>query len=251
MEIGALSVGTSLISIIQIAYGAYKNYQQPKYIKQFQDCIVNAWKDTASQQKWQGKAVPTAFYSLTDSSYNAEKLLQIVNEAVKPLTEEDINCFKSNFINQLSKNSNQECYRTVILQLNIENNHLLKSREKKISSVKPDHILTPDALAGKTSTLRGKERLKPKVFISYAWDTEEYQEKVLKFATRLHECGIEVVIDRWSMSAGDDIYAFMERSVNDKTIQFVLLLLDELYAKKANEREGGVGTETQIISRKI
>lgn len=40
----------------------------------------------------------------------------------------------------------------------------------------------------------------------------------------------------------------MEQSVTDATITNVLILLDPVYEKKANERHGGVGTETQIIS---
>ncbi|MDR3292975.1 MAG: TIR domain-containing protein [Clostridiales bacterium] len=92
----------------------------------------------------------------------------------------------------------------------------------------------------------------PKVFISYAWGTDEYQEKVLTFATRLQrEAGVEVIFDKWTMDAGNDTYAFMEKSVNDDTIHFVLILLDENYAEKADKRKGGVGTETQIISPEV
>ena len=91
----------------------------------------------------------------------------------------------------------------------------------------------------------------PKVFISYAWGTEDYQTKVLSFATDLMNDGIDVVLDRWSLKEGNDTYAFMEQSVTDLTITNVLILLDPNYAKKANERNGGVGTETQIISPEV
>ena len=91
----------------------------------------------------------------------------------------------------------------------------------------------------------------PKVFISYAWGTEDYNEKVLSFATDLMHDGIDVVLDKWSLKEGNDTYAFMERSVTDLTITNVLILLDPNYEKKANERNGGVGTETQIISPEI
>ena len=91
----------------------------------------------------------------------------------------------------------------------------------------------------------------PKVFISYAWGTEGYNEKVLSFATDLVNDGIDVVLDRWSLKEGNDTYAFMERSVTDLTITNVLILLNPNYEKKANERNGGVGTETQIISPEI
>lgn len=91
----------------------------------------------------------------------------------------------------------------------------------------------------------------PKIFISYAWGSKEYQDKVLAFATELMGDGIEVLLDKWSLKEGNDTYAFMEKSVNDKTVTHVLLLLDSQYEKKANERSGGVGTETQIISAEI
>lgn len=91
----------------------------------------------------------------------------------------------------------------------------------------------------------------PKVFISYAWGTEEYQQRVLDFASRLKGDGISVIIDKWTMEVGNDTFSFMEKCVKDSSINFVVILLDPIYAKKADERAGGVGTETQIISPNV
>ena len=91
----------------------------------------------------------------------------------------------------------------------------------------------------------------PKVFISYAWGTREYQQKVLAFATELVNDSVDVILDKWSLNEGNDTYVFMEKCVNDETVTNVLLLLDPKYEEKANERSGGVGTETQIISAEI
>ena len=91
----------------------------------------------------------------------------------------------------------------------------------------------------------------PKVFISYAWGSEDYRLKVRSFATDLMGNGIDVLLDQWSLKEGNDTYAFIEQSVTDATITNVLILLDPVYEKKANERHGGVGTETQIISPEI
>lgn len=91
----------------------------------------------------------------------------------------------------------------------------------------------------------------PRVFISYAWGTDEYNEKVILLATDLKRDGVEVVLDRWQLKEGNDTYAFMEKSVTDESITNVLVLLDPIYAKKADERAGGVGTETQIISPEV
>ena len=96
-----------------------------------------------------------------------------------------------------------------------------------------------------------KKIIKPKVFISYAWGNEEYQHKVLSFATKLMGDGIEVVLDKWDLKEGMDTFSFMEESVNNPKITNVLLLLDPVYAKKADNRDGGVGTETQIISTEV
>ena len=38
----------------------------------------------------------------------------------------------------------------------------------------------------------------PKVFISYAWGSEDYRLKVRSFATDLMENGIDVLLDQWS-----------------------------------------------------
>ena len=92
---------------------------------------------------------------------------------------------------------------------------------------------------------------KPKVFISYAWGTDEYQGRVLSFATDLINDGIDVVLDKWDLSEGNDTYAFMEKCATDKSITNVLMLLDPIYAEKADGRLGGVGTETQIISSEV
>lgn len=91
----------------------------------------------------------------------------------------------------------------------------------------------------------------PRVFISYAWGTEEYNEKIILFATDLKRDGVEVVFDRWQLKEGNDTYAFMEKCVTDESITNVLVLLDPVYAKKADQRAGGVGTETQIISPEV
>lgn len=91
----------------------------------------------------------------------------------------------------------------------------------------------------------------PKVFISYAWGSQDYQMKVLALATTLVGDGIEVLLDKWEISAGNDMNYFMERSVADPTVTNVLILLDENYANKANSKSGGVGTETQIISQQV
>ena len=91
---------------------------------------------------------------------------------------------------------------------------------------------------------------KPKVFIFYAWSSEEYKQKVLSFADQLLHDGVDVLLDRY-LAPGIDLTAFMESSVNDESVTNVLILMDKVYTEKANKRQGGVGTETQIISPEL
>lgn len=90
-----------------------------------------------------------------------------------------------------------------------------------------------------------------KIFISYSWTTPEHEEWVVNLAERLMADGINVVLDKWDLKEGNDLYSFMEEMVNSEDIKKVLIILDKRYAENANKREGGVGTETQIISPKI
>ena len=88
----------------------------------------------------------------------------------------------------------------------------------------------------------------PKIFISYSWSSDAL---VLELAQRLVSHGIDVVLDKWELKEGQDKYAFMERCVNDPGITKVLIICDKTYARKANDRTGGVGDETVIISSEI
>lgn len=91
----------------------------------------------------------------------------------------------------------------------------------------------------------------PKVFVSYSWTTPVHEKWVLKLATDLRECGLDVIIDKWDLKEGHDANAFMERMVTDAQIKKVILVCDKGYVEKTNGRSGGVGTEAQIISPEI
>lgn len=91
----------------------------------------------------------------------------------------------------------------------------------------------------------------PKLFISYSWTTPEHEEWVLNLAKALVDSGIDVVIDKWALRPGHDSNSFMEKMVSDPDIRKVIMICDETYASKADDRKGGVGTETQIISPEV
>jgi hypothetical protein len=91
----------------------------------------------------------------------------------------------------------------------------------------------------------------PKVFLSYSWTSPEHEEFVISLATKLRADGIDVVLDKWDLKEGQDKYAFMEQMVTDPSIHRVLIISDKRYAERSDSREGGVGSETQIISPEI
>ncbi|MGB5946210.1 SEFIR domain-containing protein [Paenisporosarcina sp.] len=92
----------------------------------------------------------------------------------------------------------------------------------------------------------------PKVFISYSWTTPEHEEWVVELATRLMGNGIEVILDKWNLREGHDVFAFMEGMVKDSDpIDKVLIICDKGYKEKSDKRVGGVGTEAQIITPQI
>ena len=91
----------------------------------------------------------------------------------------------------------------------------------------------------------------PKAFISYSWSNPEHEQWVINLATELRQAGVDIILDKWDLREGHDAVAFMEKMVTDPEIKKVIIVCDRTYAEKADKRKGGVGTETQIISKEI
>ncbi|WP_418604133.1 toll/interleukin-1 receptor domain-containing protein [Hwangdonia sp.] len=91
----------------------------------------------------------------------------------------------------------------------------------------------------------------PKVFISYSWKPMSNKVKTLALAERMTNDGVNVILDEWNLSEGQDKYQFMEQMVNDPEIKRVLIICNKDYRNKANNKSGGVGTESLIISDSI
>ncbi len=91
----------------------------------------------------------------------------------------------------------------------------------------------------------------PKLFISYSWSSPAHEQWVVDLAKALVEWGVDVLLDKWALREGHETVSFMERMVGDPTVTKVAMICDETYAAKANGRHGGVGTETQIISKEV
>lgn len=90
----------------------------------------------------------------------------------------------------------------------------------------------------------------PIVFISYARTNPKYQEKIVNFANTLRGNGIDAKLDELELKIGHDLYYFMEQNIKEDA-DFILLMLNKEFVEKANKREGGVGTETQIIAKDV
>ena len=68
---------------------------------------------------------------------------------------------------------------------------------------------------------------RPKVFISYAHESDEHRARVLGFATFLRRNGIEAILDLWSAHARQDWYAWAIREMTDA--DFVIVIASERY----------------------
>ena len=91
----------------------------------------------------------------------------------------------------------------------------------------------------------------PKIFISYSWNRQKTQDDVIELATRLVHDGVDVILDKWDLKEGHDKYAFMESCVSDESIDHVLIICDQAYQERADDRKGGVGDETVVISPEV
>lgn len=91
----------------------------------------------------------------------------------------------------------------------------------------------------------------PKVFISYSWHPKENQIRVQQLAERLSSDGVHVIIDIWDLQDGQDKNKFMEQMVTNPEVKKVLLICTKEYTQKANDRKGGVGIESTIVSEEI
>lgn len=93
---------------------------------------------------------------------------------------------------------------------------------------------------------------KPKVFLSYALGSDSYHNQVLDFARQLMSDGIEVINDGESISLGCIYIDQIKKCVKDPSVT-ILVLLDPIYAKKADEYDGGNGLdfENLLISSEI
>lgn len=89
----------------------------------------------------------------------------------------------------------------------------------------------------------------PKVFISYAWESDDVKEWVKNLAIQLRKSGVDVKLDQWEIAPGDQMPHFMEKSVRDN--DYVMLICTPKYKLKSENRIGGVGYEGDIMTAEV
>jgi len=60
---------------------------------------------------------------------------------------------------------------------------------------------------------------------------------------------VKIILDQWDLYPGVDKILFMEQAIT--TAEFVLVICTPEYARKSNNRAGGVGYEAMIITRQL
>jgi hypothetical protein len=84
-------------------------------------------------------------------------------------------------------------------------------------------------------------------FISYSWDNEEHEQKVLEFTEHLRKNGYDAKIDKM-ISQQETATSFVKMMhVAMLNHQKIIVVLSEGYKKKAETFTGGVGEEYQLL----
>lgn len=86
----------------------------------------------------------------------------------------------------------------------------------------------------------------PTAFVSYSWDSKEHKNWVLSLVSKLFENGVETSIDVLETQTETvNLNNMMIKNIKDK--DYTIIVLTEAYAKKADDLQGGVGFETNML----
>ena len=88
-----------------------------------------------------------------------------------------------------------------------------------------------------------------KVFVSYAWDSNEHKQWVAKLATNLREHGVDAILDQWDVRLGDDLSFFMDHGLTKSHL--VICVCSDKYIEKADGGSGGAGYEKRILASEM
>ncbi|QFG53621.1 SEFIR domain-containing protein [Chryseobacterium sp.] len=88
---------------------------------------------------------------------------------------------------------------------------------------------------------------KRSIFITYAWEDEEYNSQIISFVNFLRENGFDASMDKKKSQeeASMNFNQMMVEGIQNSSK--VIVILSEKYKQKADKFEGGVATELKII----
>ncbi|PGA29529.1 hypothetical protein COL80_02225 [Bacillus thuringiensis] len=82
-------------------------------------------------------------------------------------------------------------------------------------------------------------------FISYSWDNTEHEQWVMDLTNSLRKKGVNATIDKFiTQGTTTNLNTMMISNMRDN--DYIIIVLTENYATKANSLQGGVGFETQL-----
>ncbi|MBI3374797.1 MAG: toll/interleukin-1 receptor domain-containing protein [Betaproteobacteria bacterium] len=84
--------------------------------------------------------------------------------------------------------------------------------------------------------------------MSYSHESAEHKNWVLGLAADLRKRGVDAILDVWDLKLGDDVARFMEHLAS---VDRVVIVCSEDYARKAVVGKGGVGYETMLVTAEI
>lgn len=90
----------------------------------------------------------------------------------------------------------------------------------------------------------------PRVFVSYSWDSVEHQEWVIGLANKLRDKGIDASLDKF-ITQKSTVNLNRMMIDNFRINDYIIVVMSEEYANKANENKGGVGFETTLLSNEL
>lgn len=126
---------------------------------------------------------------------------------------------------------------------------IVDSVKRELIKKLQDQPLTSTSISETTPIL--KKAVSITVFVSYAWENDEQNTRVMSFVNFLREKGYDARMDRSESQK--------ETAVNFKKLMHegvyksdkIIVILSETYKKKADNLEGGVGEEVKIIQEEI
>lgn len=103
-------------------------------------------------------------------------------------------------------------------------------------------------------TSMGKKKAAKKVFVSYAWESAEHQERVKQFTQQLRHDGLDATMDLFEPNPPEGLPQWMVNQI--RRTDFVLMVITETYRKRfeGDEEAGkgkGVKWEGGIVTRAI